>query len=131
MACLMQELIIKNMHNFIEYIYNIFSYICHQNPQRSFYINNTPFFLCSRCSGIYLAMISTLIISSFFNIRFSFLKLFILLIIVLMLNLSTFIEFFDTNLIRFLLGSLIGIFSGLIMIKSIIILKTKGDRYEQ
>ena len=34
-------------------IYEIFSYLCHQLPERSFHIEGQKFAVCSRCTGIY------------------------------------------------------------------------------
>ncbi|HEV2883859.1 MAG TPA: DUF2085 domain-containing protein [Pyrinomonadaceae bacterium] len=35
-------------------IYQGFSHVCHQNPDRSFFLAGHPFAVCSRCCGIYL-----------------------------------------------------------------------------
>lgn len=34
-------------------IYGAFSYVCHQIPERSFFIAGHPFAVCARCTGIY------------------------------------------------------------------------------
>jgi uncharacterized membrane protein len=34
-------------------IYNTFSYLCHQIPERSFHIGGLQFAVCSRCTGLY------------------------------------------------------------------------------
>ncbi|MGH9874830.1 MAG: DUF2085 domain-containing protein [Pyrinomonadaceae bacterium] len=34
-------------------IYGAFSYVCHQIPERSFFIGGHPFAVCSRCTGLY------------------------------------------------------------------------------
>ena len=38
---------------FSEVIYQIFSYLCHQIPERSFHLAGHPFAVCSRCTGLY------------------------------------------------------------------------------
>lgn len=38
-------------------IYTFFSYICHQIPARSFYIDGEPFGVCSRCFGVYFGLL--------------------------------------------------------------------------
>jgi uncharacterized membrane protein len=43
-------------------IYNFFSYICHQKPERSLHIADFPFAVCSRCFGVYLGMLLGLIV---------------------------------------------------------------------
>jgi uncharacterized membrane protein len=35
-------------------IYRSFSYVCHQIPERSFFIAGHPFAVCSRCTGLYV-----------------------------------------------------------------------------
>ncbi|HKO95902.1 MAG TPA: DUF2085 domain-containing protein [Pyrinomonadaceae bacterium] len=34
-------------------IYKAFSHLCHQIPERSFFLNGHPFAVCARCTGIY------------------------------------------------------------------------------
>ncbi|MDQ2922373.1 MAG: DUF2085 domain-containing protein [Acidobacteriota bacterium] len=34
-------------------IYQAFSHVCHQLPERSFFIHGHPFAVCARCTGIY------------------------------------------------------------------------------
>lgn len=34
-------------------IYQSFSHVCHQLPERSFFIEGQPFAVCARCTGIY------------------------------------------------------------------------------
>jgi uncharacterized membrane protein len=36
------------------FIYRIFSRLCHQIPDRSFFIDGHPFAVCARCSGLYI-----------------------------------------------------------------------------
>jgi len=37
-------------------IYRFFSFLCHQMPDRSFYIDGEPFGVCSRCFGVYAGL---------------------------------------------------------------------------
>lgn len=112
------------MNTFLDSMYGICSYICHQNPERSFFINSRPFFLCARCTGIYLFIILTLLGTPFLDMSVSFKKLFLLISFVLLLNAVTLVEFFDTNPIRFIFGSMLGLGCGLIIVKSVRILVT-------
>lgn len=38
-------------------VYNFFSYICHQMPERSLRIGSEPFAVCSRCLGVYFGLL--------------------------------------------------------------------------
>ncbi|HEU4479653.1 MAG TPA: DUF2085 domain-containing protein, partial [Pyrinomonadaceae bacterium] len=35
-------------------LYQAFSYACHQQPERSFFIAGLPFAVCARCTGLYI-----------------------------------------------------------------------------
>lgn len=93
--------------------------LCHQLSYRSFIYNDYQFFLCARCSGIYVLIFSALVLCPK-QILLSYKVLFLLLLCSLAIN---FIlkgpGFFDTNSARFILGSLIGLSCGLIIKKSI------------
>jgi uncharacterized membrane protein len=39
--------------SFASAIYKTFSYLCHQIPERSFHLDDHPFAVCSRCTGLY------------------------------------------------------------------------------
>ena len=38
-------------------LYSFFSYICHQMPSRSFFVEGEKFGVCSRCFGVYLGLL--------------------------------------------------------------------------
>ena len=38
-------------------IYGFFSYLCHQMPSRSFFVDGEQFAVCSRCFGVYLGLL--------------------------------------------------------------------------
>ena len=40
-------------------IYQAFSYVCHQLPERSFFIAGYPFAVCARCTGVYFGFTAT------------------------------------------------------------------------
>lgn len=42
-------------------IYNFFSFICHQMPDRSFHILEHQFAVCSRCFGVYFGLLAGLL----------------------------------------------------------------------
>jgi len=35
-------------------LYEMFGRVCHQNPERAFYVGGHPLAVCARCTGIYL-----------------------------------------------------------------------------
>lgn len=39
--------------SFARAIYQAFSFICHQDPERSFHLDGHQFAVCSRCTGLY------------------------------------------------------------------------------
>ena len=42
-------------HNSLGYLlYEMFGRVCHQIPERAFYIEGHPFAVCARCTGIYV-----------------------------------------------------------------------------
>jgi uncharacterized membrane protein len=46
-------------------VYKFFSYLCHQQPERSFHIAEYPFAVCSRCFGVYSGLLLGFIIYPF------------------------------------------------------------------
>jgi uncharacterized membrane protein len=42
-------------------IYGAFSKICHQKPERSFFVLGSPLAVCSRCTGLYVGFTLTLV----------------------------------------------------------------------
>ena len=43
-------------------LYSFFSFMCHQMPDRSFYIDGEKFGVCSRCFGVYFGLFSGFVI---------------------------------------------------------------------
>lgn len=43
----------ENLTAFSNPIYKFFSYLCHQMPERSFYLDDHPLAVCARCFGFY------------------------------------------------------------------------------
>jgi uncharacterized membrane protein len=42
-------------------IYQAFGHVCHQIPERSFFMDGHPFAVCSRCTGIYAGFLAAII----------------------------------------------------------------------
>lgn len=43
-------------------LYRSFSYLCHQIPERSFFVGEHPFAVCSRCFGLYVGFATAVVI---------------------------------------------------------------------
>lgn len=57
-------------NSIIDLCYRIFSLICHQNPERSYYFMGEKLPVCVRCLGLYFGLLLGLVIYPFFsNIR--------------------------------------------------------------
>ncbi len=97
------------------FIYFIFSPLCHQIPEKSFYLFGFPLAVCSRCTGIYLGfLIGTLIYPFFRNLGNSKLpspKVFILFSLPMMVDVGG--NFFNLwtslNILRFITGIIWGV----------------------
>jgi uncharacterized membrane protein len=48
-------------------IYHFFSFICHQLPARSFFVDGEPFGVCSRCFGVYLGLLTGMVVYPFWR----------------------------------------------------------------
>ena len=97
-----------------DYIFKLSSYLCHQKSDRSFLFDELQFFLCARCTGLYLGLFIGFVYSFIKKSRISFLH-YIVIIIALAINALTFIHILDTNLIRLCMGIFLGISIGLLL----------------
>ncbi len=57
----------NNFSSVSSLIYRFFSYICHQIPSRSFYLENHAFAVCARCFGIYFGLLVGFVVYPFFR----------------------------------------------------------------
>lgn len=48
-------------------IYRFFSYICHQIPERSLFLDGHPLAVCSRCFGVYFGLLAGLLAYPFWR----------------------------------------------------------------
>jgi uncharacterized membrane protein len=42
-------------------VYEAFSHVCHQNPERSIYIAGYPLAVCARCTGLYVGFVAAVV----------------------------------------------------------------------
>ena len=49
----------------------IFDYLCHRIPERSFFIKNHQFPVCSRCTGYYISIFAYFVFAYFYSIPYS------------------------------------------------------------
>ncbi|MEW6456798.1 MAG: DUF2085 domain-containing protein [Acidobacteriota bacterium] len=94
-------------------IYILFSNVCHQKPERTFFLFNFPLAVCSRCTGIYfgffLGNLFLPILKRKF-IVFPELKLIILATIPMALEYSGYIlKLWNSNLLRMISGLSFGL----------------------
>ncbi len=96
-------------------------YICHQRPERCYYVNGKPMPICSRCFGVYLGVILGMFIPFLisniylFDVKNMYI-LFILGLIPMAIDGGT--QFFgirkSNNHLRFITGLLAGIVVGIL-----------------
>ncbi len=99
---------------FRSFIYYLFSFVCHQSAELSFWINGNKLAVCSRCTGIYQ---SFLIFSILFTLKKTLFKKEIFFIIfslsVIFFLISKIVQIYYSfeiiNFFRWLSGVLIGI----------------------
>lgn len=98
------------------------SYICHQKPERSFKIGNTPFPVCSRCTGIYLGAFTYFAVVYWVYVQYNWVTIFMACLMRIPSFMDGLTQLYlpreSNNLLRFLTGILAGIGLG-IMVKSL------------
>lgn len=96
-------------------LYHFFGYLCHQIPERSFFIDGEKFGVCSRCFGVYAGLVAGFLIYPLWrkpdNIEpFSKIWLFLSLIpITVDWSLTIFGIWENTHLSRFITGLILGL----------------------
>ncbi len=108
-------------------IYFFFSFICHQLPERSFFLFNEKLAVCARCTGIYLSALLGVVI---YPLRRPKVKLWMLIIasapIVLdggtqlLGNITQLGWWNSTNLLRITSGGLFGFVAALFILPALI-----------
>lgn len=84
--------------------------VCHQQPDRSFWILGYPVALCCRCYGFYLGVVLSAIASLLNKFRLK-IKIFALLFSLITLDIifNVILKVSTGNIIRFIVGIMIGI----------------------
>jgi uncharacterized membrane protein len=104
------------MSDILNTLINIFSYVCHQIPERSFLVFGGRGILCARCTGMYLGFFSGFILVGIFkNIReVIIIKMIACAVFILLLEiiLESMHLFNLGNEVRFTTGILFGISVG-------------------
>lgn len=96
------------------------SHFCHRMPSRTIWISEIPMGLCSRCSGIYLSLLSTLFLSFIQQDVFKRKNLKYAIVLLLPLIIDGTLQFIgpytSSNIIRLTTGLLFGFSLGYLII---------------
>ena len=102
---------------------NITKYICHRNPERSFFIKGHQFPVCARCTGFYVGLAAYLVWNHFNGHSYDFNTLMMAIVLMIPTAVDGFTQYFgkreSTNALRFATGFAGGI--GLIIFLKIVI----------
>jgi uncharacterized membrane protein len=119
-------------------IYTFFSFLCHQIPERSFYIENHQFAVCSRCFGVYFGLLLGFVVYPFFRSldEIEPLPRIWLFLAIIPLAVDWSLGFFEiwenTHLTRFITGLILGAACGIFIVPALVeiarLLKRKTDR---
>lgn len=101
---------------------NLGKYICHQKPERSFFIKGHQFPVCARCTGFYTGLAVYLIVNRFYQHSYDLNMLLISMALMVPVAIDGLTQYFgpreSTNTLRFATGFIGGI--GLIIFLKII-----------
>lgn len=107
---------------FLSWQFDVFHLLCHQDPERSFYIGGSQMAVCSRCIGIYTGFLAGVILMPILVLikKVNFRYYFRFLIGTIILNFidvlgNLFLVWTNTNESRLFLGALFGLSSALIL----------------
>lgn len=117
-------------------IYTLYGFLCHQIPERSFWILGNPVAVCARCSGIYSGLFLGAVGLGFIGKThhdnpISPLWLFAALVPIGIDWSLTHLEIWEnTGLSRFVTGSILGTSCGLILTQAVMVL-ARDDKKEE
>ncbi len=95
------------------FIYYIYSFVCHQDPARSFFLMGNQLAVCSRCTGIYSGAFLFILFSPVWKPKLSKKNVIILAIPLIAGKLMEWIVGFSSNIERFITGFPFGILVGM------------------
>lgn len=107
-------------------VYAFFSYICHQQPERSFHLDAHQFAVCSRCFGVYFGLFAGVAIYPLFRRieeiePFPRIWLFLAMIpIGIDWSLGVFGIWENTHLSRFITGTILGAACGIFIVPALV-----------
>ena len=109
---------------------SLYVYSCHQQPNRTFWIMGYPMALCCRCFGFYIGVFSAGIADLFdkLNVRYR-VFIILLLISVIDITLNFCIKFNTGNIIRFIVGIIMGLLF-VVVISHLLKGKWRKENYE-
>ena len=106
----------NDMPIFISNVYFAGDILCHQKPERSFFINENQMPFCSRCTAIWLGFAIGLGFMVFYFIELNEKFLFLLILSIIPIGIDGVGQLFgyweSSNIIRLITGLLVGIFCG-------------------
>lgn len=110
---------------FLQWQHKLFYGLCHQSPERSFWINGQPMAVCSRCFGIYTGFFGGLITAFLVMKRLRNALLKKVLLVMLILNIvdvaGNILSIWQNTLFsRYVLGFLLAATAGLMLGKALI-----------
>jgi len=121
-------------HALASSIYNGFSYLCHQIPNRSFHLAGNKFGVCSRCTGLYSGFALAALVYPLTRslTRTDTPRIFWLFLAALPLAIDFSLGYFsiwpNTHLSRFVTGALLGSVAVLYIMPGLIELSSKGRK---
>lgn len=100
----------------------LFKYICHRKPERSFFIRGHQFPVCARCTGLYTSMFLYIIYAYLVPIHYTITHVIVAVILIIPCFIDGTTQLFEfresNNTLRFVTGLLAGI--GMMIILKII-----------
>jgi uncharacterized membrane protein len=97
-------------------VYLIGDIMCHQHADRSYFIGGNQMPFCARCTGIFLGLTIGMVIGTIFRVKVG-VGLYILTLLPMVLDgsIQLITPYESTNIVRFLTGLLVGVFTSLVL----------------